>query len=77
MTQQCPEYPKCQDRRVADAEWRGSVSATLISIQASVSKIEERVIRDDESMKKLYFKIGGISAILSITVAILFKLVWQ
>ena len=51
MTEKCPEYPRCRDRREADAEFRGKVST-------QVENIERNVIEMRGDIKGFRWKIG-------------------
>lgn len=76
MTVQCPEYPKCQDRRIADAEWKGEVRATLLNMKNDIGEIKKRVIKDDADIRKLYYKAGGLAVGLAFITEMIFKL-WK
>lgn len=74
MPEQCPYYPKCLDRRVSDAEWKGEVKNTLINLTEDIGEIKEYVIKDNDKINKLYFKVGGLSVGVAILIEIVFKI---
>jgi hypothetical protein len=75
MPEQCPEYPKCLDRRVVDAEWKGEVKITLIGMSKDISEIKTHVISNSGDIKKLYYKVGGTAVGLAILVNLIAKII--
>lgn len=77
----CPEYPKCQDRRMADAEFKGKVEAKLDGIETQIKNLTEGVWAAMEvnrkDIKNLYYKVGGIAAGSSLIIVVIVKIVWR
>ena len=77
MSPTCPEFEKCTDRRVQDAEHRGAVLSKLESIEKVVSALWKANETNRQDIKSLYFKIGlitgGTSLAISLGVAIVMK----
>lgn len=77
MSPECEFYPKCQEERTENSEFKGYVKATLEDIDTGVKNIWTAIDVSRNDIKSLYFKVGlisgGTSLIVSLVVSFIFK----
>lgn len=73
MTPNCPEYPKCLDRRASDAEHKGKIEAKLEEISNNIKGIWSAMEVNRTDIKQLYYRIGLIAGSVSLIVSLVVK----